>query len=280
MVADQRERFGALFFGGFPFVHWGKRIRAATRVAALHFAISLFVAFLVGLVVFRVWYPAPFNELIGGLELFLILVGVDLVCGPLLTFVLFNPQKPRHKWRMDLGTILAVQIGAMVYGMAQLAIARPVYLAFEGDRFRVVQAGDVDVAQSHMAAIDLRNIQVFAGPRLIGVHLSTTEDADLLASLQLSAQGLHPAFRPSRWRPYETQVSSVLMQLRPLRALEEKNIDRADELAKIADVLAKENLTKTQVGFLPLVRDLVTDWVVLVRRADGQPIAYLHLDGW
>lgn len=255
---------------------WGSRIRSAARAASLHFGLSLLVACAVAGLVFGVWYPAPFHELTGGRTLFLILMAVDVVCGPVLTLVLYDPAKSRFKWRVDLALIVLTQLGALAYGLAQVASARPVFVALEGDRFRVVQALDVDPARLHEAPEGLRSLG-FSGPRPVGVRLAQSGDADYLSSVQLSAQGLHPAFRPSRWRPYEEQVPALQRELRPLSELREKNPQGGGE---IDATLARLGLNEEQVGYLPLVREEITDWVALVARADGRPRAYLHLDGW
>lgn len=255
---------------------WGVRIRSAARAASLHFGLSLLVASAVAWLVFGVWYPAPFHELTGGRTLFLILMAVDVVCGPVLTLVLYDPAKSRFKWRVDLALIVFTQLGALAYGLTQVAGARPVFVALEGARFRVVQAFDIDATRLHEAPEGLRSLG-FGGPRPLGVRLAEPGDADYLSSLQLSAQGLHPAFRPSRWRAFEDQIPALRQRLQPLSALREKNPQRVGELDA---TLAALGLGDEQVGYLPLVREEITDWVVLVRRADGQLLAYLHLDGW
>ena len=273
---DRKERFGALFLGRLDFMAAGTRVRSASRAAVLHFGMSLVVAIAIAWMVFRVWYPAPFQELTGGKSLFLILIAVDVVCGPVLTLVLFNPAKSRFKWRVDLALILLIQLGALAYGLDQMARARPVFVAFEGDRFRVVQALDVDVARLHEAPEGLRALS-YGGPRLIGVRLVKTGDADYLASLQLSLEGLHPSFRPSRWRLFEEQIPELRKELKPLSLLREKNPQRRAELDA---TLASLRLSEEHLGYLPLVREEINDWVALVQRSDGQPLVYLNLDGW
>ncbi len=255
---------------------WIARFRFAARAALVHLALSMLVAASVAWLVFAVWYPAPFHEITGGRALFLILMVVDVVCGPVLTLVLFDPAKSRFKWRMDLALIVLTQLAALAYGLSQVAAARPVFVAFEGDRFRLVQALDVDTSRLQEAPAGLQSIGL-GGPRVLGVHLAGSTDPDYLSSLQLSLQGLHPAFRPSRWRPYETQTSSVQQALQSLKPLREKNPERVSQLDA---ALKKAGLKDEDAGYLPLVREETTDWVALVRRSDGQPFAYLHLDGW
>ena len=75
---------------------FARRVRAASRVAAVHLLASVCVAMAVAALVLWVWYPAPYDQLSGGRHLFFILIGVDVVCGPLLTWILFNQIGRAH----------------------------------------------------------------------------------------------------------------------------------------------------------------------------------------
>ena len=84
--------------------------------AGVHFSVSLVVAVLAAWMVFGLWYPYPYRELSGGGELFLLIVAVDVVCGPLLTLLLYRPDKPRYQWRVDMALIAGLQL--LVLGLA------------------------------------------------------------------------------------------------------------------------------------------------------------------
>ncbi|MFD2273550.1 hypothetical protein ACFS07_27565 [Undibacterium arcticum] len=79
---------------------------------------------------------------IGGQQIFfLLVVGIDVVLGPLLTLVVFKVGKKSLKF--DLAVIALLQLGAMVYGVSTLLEARPAYVAALGDQFQVVQASEL-----------------------------------------------------------------------------------------------------------------------------------------
>ena len=69
------------------------RWRFALKNAGWHLVVSLILAGLAALLVFAVWYPYPYSELTGGLNLYTLVVSVDIVCGPLLTLILASPKK-------------------------------------------------------------------------------------------------------------------------------------------------------------------------------------------
>ena len=72
-----------------------------------------------------------------------LVVSCDLVLGPLITFTIFDKRKPWPELRRDLAIVVALQLAALGYGLHTVIIARPVVLALEEDRFRVVAAPGV-----------------------------------------------------------------------------------------------------------------------------------------
>ena len=80
--------------------------------------------------IFLVWFPAPFATMVGGTELFMLVVGCDLVLGPLLSLVIYDPRKTRLALVIDYSIVGAVQLATLIYGVYIVAGTRPVYVAF------------------------------------------------------------------------------------------------------------------------------------------------------
>ena len=138
------------------------------RAALIHVVGSAAVASIVAALVFAFWYPQPFGEISGGRDLFVLLITIDVVIGPLLTFAVFNQRKPRSELRRDLSIVVLLQLGALAYGLHTVALARPAVIALEGDRLRVVRA--IDLAQSDFSkAPDGLKSLPWLGP----VHVAT-----------------------------------------------------------------------------------------------------------
>lgn len=253
-----------------------RRLKFATRAALFHLVFSAFIALAFALAVFFVWYPGGYAELSGGWNLLFILVSVDVVCGPLLTFVVFSPDKSSQHLRRDIACILLFQLLALAYGLHSVMQARPVFLAFEGDRFRVVALSDVPVER--LKNIDKKyKIPGFLGPRPIGVKLSTAGSLDYLESLRLSLSGIPPAFRPECWVDYNSQRSVVLRKAKPVSKLERQY---PDSLGLINRPIKSASLSEGEVGYLPLSAYKQDGWVVLVSLKDASPLALLPLSGW
>ncbi len=108
-----------------------KRLISALHAALVHFLGSVLVAGLSAGLVFGLWYPAPYGALAGGLFLWGLMATVDVVCGPLLTLVVFDQRKPRRELKRDISFIVLFQLAALSYGLYSVAQARPIYLAYE-----------------------------------------------------------------------------------------------------------------------------------------------------
>jgi hypothetical protein len=252
-----------------------RRLKAAGRAALWHLLASTAVAAGAAALVFGLWYPHPYDQLSGGVHLFGLLVGVDLVCGPLLTLVLFNPAKARGELTRDLGLVGLMQLAALLYGLWTVAAARPVFLVFELDRFRVVSAAEVDSAELPAAAEEFRRLG-FSGPRLIAARVPRAGDADFLQGVELSLRGVGPALRPGAWRPYATARAAVLARARPMTQLQGRYPAHAGEIETLRQ---RSGLALDRIGYLPVQGRHDLFWVAAVAMDDARVIGFLALDG-
>ena len=253
-----------------------QRFRASSRFALRHLTASVLVAATCAILVFAIWYPYPYGELASGRELFALVISVDVVIGPALSLFVYDPAKPRDELWRDLGVIFVMQIAALSYGMYSVTQARPVWLALEGDRFRIVAVPDVDDNDLGRATDGLGSFS-WTGPKLVGVRLLEPTDPEFPKSIQLAMQGVHAAFRPERWVNYDKQRPDAVRAAKPLKYLRHKFPDRS---ALIDDVIARSKFAEAELGYLPLASQHRTDWSVVISLKDGTPIGFLPLDAW
>ena len=90
------------------------------------------------------WYHWPGWYLADLPTVLAIMIGVDVVLGPLLTFIVAPPAKPRGVLARDVGVILLVQLVAFGYGVTTLWHGRPLSYAFSVNCLSVVQAQDIE----------------------------------------------------------------------------------------------------------------------------------------
>jgi len=97
------------------------------------------------------WYRWPGWYLADAVQVTIVLAGVDLVVGPLLTFIIASAVKPRRELMRDIAVIATIQLIALVYGAVSLWHGRPLYYAFSEDALSLVQAYDIDDAELALA---------------------------------------------------------------------------------------------------------------------------------
>lgn len=251
-----------------------KRFTSACKAAGVHFLCSGLVALLAASLVFGVWYPAPYDQLAGGRELFLLVVAVDLVCGPLLTLVLFTPTKPRAELYRDLGVVGVVQLLALVYGLWTVLEARPLFLVHEIDRFKVVAAPDVD--SSALAALprELRP-SLWAGPLTVGIREPRDANERQSVMVESSVGGRDYAERPEFYLPYnKAQAAKSLLKAKPLEVFLQKQPQQQDTARKLA---LDKGASVSQWMYLPVIAR--QDWIAILDK-QGQVQGFLKGDGF
>src|SRR5260370_22349892 len=90
------------------------------------------------------WYRWPGWYLTDVTTVVLVMVCVDVVLGPTLTFIIANKNKPRRELVRDIGIIVAAQLCALTYGSMSLWNGRPLYYAFSENILQLVHAYDID----------------------------------------------------------------------------------------------------------------------------------------
>jgi hypothetical protein len=250
--------------------------RGMTRVraASLHLGISVIVCMVSVATMVLVWYPPPLFQLLGGFELLLLLVGVDVTLGPLLTLVVFKSGKKGLKF--DLSVIALMQLSALIYGASVVFVARPCYMVFVRDRFELVRIADIEPARLAEAKIERFRGFPWGGPQYIGSVLPTDpkEVQDLiLSSLQ---GGADVAQLPKYYADLDVVRTAMVQRSMPLDALKMLNPEAVASIDRLPEELGRK---ESELGFLPLQirRSFVT---VIVDKTARLPLRILDLRPW
>lgn len=247
---------------------WKERLKAA----GIHLSLSLLVATLAAAIVFGVWYPYPYREIAGGRELFFLLITVDVILGPLITFAVFNRKKPWTELRRDLAIVGLLQLSALGYGMWTVFVARPVHSVFEIDRFRVIHAIDVPEVLLSQTPANIDALPL-TGPTLLGMRPFRDNNESMEATM-LALRGLALGARPDFWQPYAQSRADVLRVAKPLATLKAR-----PALAPIVDT-AMQKLGRSNTDglvYLPLVARK-TFWTMVLDAQTADVVAYLPID--
>ena len=90
------------------------RLKQSGKLSAflIHLGISAALVAALGSTAYLLWYPPPYFEFDGGMNVMRLLLVVDVVLGPLLTLVVF--QRGKKGLRRDLAVIGALQLAVFV----------------------------------------------------------------------------------------------------------------------------------------------------------------------
>lgn len=253
-----------------------KRIQAAIRAFSIHFGISAVIAICVAFPVLKIWFPPPYASLSGGLHLFLILIAVDVISGPLLTAIVFNPNKPPKEKFFDFFIIGVLQLGALIYGLYAIAMARPVILAFETDRFVAVSANEIDPEKLDQLQNQYKNLS-WSGPRLVGTRAPRNGDETLL-SIEMSIQGIEPSARPDWWQDINLNQSEINERKKPLEKLAKKISQ--DQLNELKATLQEVDLPISNAYYLPLVSKKNMEELIIILNDVGDIVGFAPFNGF
>ena len=100
-------------------------IKSKLKATFIHFIISLFIFTMIVVWMLYSLYPSIYFNMSGGKQGLWLMFCVDLVLGPLLTFLVFNPSKKTKEIISDFLVIGIVQMMALGYGFHTVYMQRP-----------------------------------------------------------------------------------------------------------------------------------------------------------
>lgn len=246
---------------------------ANNRVQAsfIHLLASALIAGTAVFAAVLIWYPGELLEATGAKKIFLILLGVDICLGPLLTLLIFNKSKPELS--RDLLIIFIIQIAALLYGLYSIGISRPVYVVFAIDRFEVVHA--LEISKQHFA--QAKKDEYKKPPLLKPKWVSAIRPTDLKEreALLFGEYGADLAQLPKYYDTYEKSIDAIIAKAKPLKALKQTNKDMNAELS----TLLKKYPNSERYGFIPITASK-KDLSAIIDLTSGRVIETSLLQPW
>lgn len=234
----------------------------------LHIMLSVIVALVSVFWVFIVWYPPPLHQALAVTYVFILLVSVDVMLGPILTLIVYKPAKKTLAF--DLGVIAALQLSALGYGIWTVAEGRPAWLVFNVDRFDVVQVVDIDQRHLDLAAAEYQ-APPWGGPDWVGAGRMAGNELNNEILFEAAFGGPDIAQRPFLYRPISEFREAIRSRAHVLEQLRSFNED--------STVLATLSKWPQATGWLPLMAR-ARPMVVLLGENNTEVLAIVDLRPW
>ena len=233
-----------------------------------HVAVSVCIALLVLGLVYGLWYPSPLAKAVGVTHIFLMLLAIDVILGPILGFVVYKESKKTLKF--DLSVIILIQIAALCYGVFSIEQGRPAWLVFHVDRFELVRKNDLILENIDQAQPQFQQVS-WTGPQFAAVKsaVSTQQRQNDMFTEVLG--GISLAQQPDRYVELNQAKNQIQQRALPLIELEQYN--SKTEVKKTIAKYPKAN------AWLPLKANAI-DMVVLVNKESASIIKIVDLRPW
>lgn len=217
------------------------------KAARIHLTVSTILASCVIALLLFGWYRLPYFWAVGGPMLLALIIGVDVVLGPTMTFIVFNPAKSRQALTFDLSLIVLVQVAALSYGLYAGYTSRLVYGVFVDKAFKLVKATEIEPQELAKARLpQYRDLPLF-GPRMVAVEMPT--DPKTLSDMNFfSAFGVGYQNLPQYFVPLQRSRDQVSKAAITRTRLQEKNPRLAEE---IDGLLKSRRLDWSRVAVVP-----------------------------
>lgn len=242
------------------------------RVFQWRLAASMAAFLLLFAVIRLLWYPGSYFAISGAAKLVVVLLGVVIVIGPVLTTVVFKPGK----WGLgfDIRALIAVEIFVLILAGAMIFERRPYYVVFAVDRFEVVTRTEVDRAK---VRFDEHRTKPFNAPRFVYAELPTDPEEYSRLVDEVVFEGRKDIDRrPEFWKPYGDRASAIKAKARPLLDLIRFSDKRKSSVQKW---LSRHPGVIDNLLYVP-VRGRGRDAAMILQADKELPVGIIDIDPW
>lgn len=225
------------------------------------------IALLAVVMVFYVWYPSPLAKANDVSHIFLMMLAIDIIVGPLLTLLVYKEGKKTLK--SDLSVIILIQVSAFLYGFYTIAQGRPAWLVFYHDRFDQVTVVEISQKNHEKFKYEYKNAPML-GPKFVAVKFSNNSETRKKDTL-LELSGTTLAMRPERYLP----LMDIKDQIRE-KALNLELLRDFNSPLEIDKILKKY---PTATAWFPLKTN-TNDMVVLINTKKAEIVKIVDLRPW
>lgn len=221
-------------------------IKSKFKAAGIHLAISAIIFLILAYYIIFEWYPLPYFTADGGWQGIRIIALIDLVLGPLMTLIIFNPKKSRREIRFDLGAIALVQASVLAWGIYTVHNERPVAIVhWDGEFF------SMPAKSYHEQGIALAQLTQFGAEKPVLIHARRPVEIEKIHQiLTLSTEKqLAPFEQFQLYRPFKESRRAIFIDQLNIDEIISHNEAMRQELDAF---LARTGYEKNDFVYMPL----------------------------
>lgn len=232
-------------------------VKEKFKAFAVHFALSFLILSLIISFIYFVWYPGPILQAVQASKILLLVILIDVVLGPLLTFIVYKKNKKTLK--MDLVVIGFIQVIALAFGISSLALAKPVWITFNGNKFELIQKNEI-IYTGENTLQEFLSSHYWSKPKFVAVKLSSEPKVKEAQIMEEVFSGISLAQKPENYVEIKQVFPEIVKSSYPL-----KDLYKYNDQARVDAIIERYS---TPHHWLPLKAKEV-DMVVLVGNTEN-----------
>lgn len=240
-------------------------LKQKSKALGIHLIISFILAVICLLLINHLWYPSPLFNATGVKHLYFTMLGVDLILGPLLTFIIY--KKGKETLKMDLIVVALIQLSAIFYGMYSMYQGRPVWITYVVDRFELVRANEILDEEKKGYKLPL------FGPEYHFADVKTNKPNDQLdIFLQEAGNNISPAARMKFHKDFTLAKPLIIEHTHSI-----EDLDKYNDKNSVDAIISKY---PQSTGYLPLKASNEDMSVLVDKKNGGKVVKIVDLRPW
>ncbi len=240
------------------------------KALVIHLLLSIVLVSLVIALVIYFWYPLEYIYLTNFKDISILIISIDLILGPLLTFVIFNPTK--KSLRFDLIVIIAIQCAALTYGVNALYQTHPLYITYNHGSFNLIHANEVTPKD---AKHEKFKVSKLSSPRLAFAKMPDDPEKRTEIILGVDLKG-EPDIdkRIEYYEPHQEHMDTILKN-----SLDNVKLFDEENLTPSSKSFLKKYGQKESFSFIPL-KGAAGSAIIVLDKKSSEVIATINTEPW
>ncbi|GAA0426339.1 hypothetical protein GCM10009133_38620 [Cocleimonas flava] len=240
------------------------------KASLIHLLLSIVVVTLLIAALIYFWYPPAYLGITNFKDILLLIISIDLILGPFLTFVVFNTAK--KSLHFDLAVIAVIQISALAYGVNALYQTHPLFITYNHNSFNLILADEVTPKN---AKNDEFNISKFSSPKLAFAKMPSdpTKQTEIMVGVDLKGE---PDIdkRAEYYEPLDEHLDTIIKSsLDTTKLFEDKNLTASSKS------FLKKYSSHDKFIFLPL-EGLNGNAIIVLDKTTAEVVTTIKANPW
>ena len=247
-----------------------KKFKIKLKASLIHLLLSILIISLSMGAIIYYWFPLEYLGITNFKDITLLILSIDLVLGPLLTFFVFNPTK--KNLRLDLAIIAAIQLTALIYGVNALYQIHPLYITYNHGKFNLIHANEVNPNDAKYEEFKLSKL---SSPKLAFAKMPDDPEKQTEIMMSVDLKGEPDIDKLTEYyEPYQNHMDTILKS-----SLNDTKLFKDKYLTPSSKAFLKEYGNKEHYAYLP-IKGVAGDAIIVLDKNSSEVLTTIKANPW